>query len=93
MHQGGLEASLLERQFWFDLMLQGPWAAPLLKPAKGWWADPASRYADSAIVRTKSNYTDHTSKRLYRGAGATPARIQAMHLQAEHGARRSDQFL
>jgi hypothetical protein len=81
----GLHAALLERSFWFDLMLRGPWQSRLLKPAKGWWADPVSRYSDRAIVDTKSIYTDKTSKRLYRGAGATPARIEALSLQPERG--------
>ena len=72
LHNEGLEASLLERNFWYDLMLLGPWqaGAGLLKPAEGWCADPASRYADGAIVRTKQNYTNPQSKRLFRGEGA-----------------------
>ena len=93
LSQEGLEAALLERNFWYDLMLQGPWQPALLKNAKSWWADPVSRYSDSAIVRAKSLYTDYNSKRLFRGAGATPPRIEALGLQAERGARRTDQFL
>ena len=83
LHNEGLEASLLERNFWYDLMLLGPWqaGAGLLKPAEGWCADPASRYADGAIVRTKQNYTNPQSKRLFRGEGATPARIANMSLK------------
>ena len=80
--QEGLEAALLERNFWYDLMLQGPWTAALLKPAKAWSADPVSRYVDGAIVRTKSNYTNRASKRLFRGEGATPSRIEAFGLKA-----------
>ena len=30
----------------------------LLKDAAGWSADPVTRYADGAILRTKSNYTN-----------------------------------
>ncbi|KOO23667.1 mical-like protein [Chrysochromulina tobinii] len=81
----GLASALLERSFWYDLMLQGPWHPPLLRPAAGWSADPVSRYAATAIVRHKSTYTDVASKRLYRGAGATPPRIDALGLQAERG--------
>ena len=79
----GLEASLLERNFFYDLMLLGPWqaGAGLLKGAETWRADPASRYADGAILRTKQNYTNPQSKRLFRGEGATPARIAAMNLK------------
>ena len=86
LREEGLSAALLERNFWYDLMLQGPWHPPLLKPAAGWWADPISRYAATAIVRHKSTYTDIASKRLYRGAGATPPRIENLGLQAERGA-------
>jgi hypothetical protein len=81
----GLASALLERSFWYDLMLQGPWHPTLLRPAAGWSADPVSRYAATAIVRHKSTYTDVASKRLYRGAGATPPRIDALGLQAERG--------
>jgi hypothetical protein len=81
----GLDAALLERHFWYDLMLQGPWTPHLLKPSKAWSSDPISRYADGATVRTKRNYTNPNSKRLFRGAGATPARIEAMDLKVERG--------
>ena len=86
LRQDGLAAALLERNFFYDLMLQGPWRPPLVKPASCWWADPVSRYAAAAIVRHRSAYTDMASKRLYRGAGATPARIDKLGLQAERGA-------
>ena len=81
--EAGLDEALLERHFWYDLMLQGPWnpGAGLLKPAEGWCADPVSRYADGAIVRTKHNYCNPQSKRLFRGEGATPARIRALDLK------------
>ena len=84
----GLEAALLERSFWYDLMLLGPWqaGAGLLKGADGWRADPVSRYADGAILRTKSNYTNPQSRRLFRGEGATPKRIAALDIQAKRGA-------
>jgi hypothetical protein len=67
-------------------MLQGPWKPALLKPSKGWSSDPVTRYADGATVRTKTNYTNPQSKRLFRGAGATPARVEALGLKAERGA-------
>ena len=67
-------------------MLQGPWQPHLLKPAKGWSADPLTRYADGAILRTRANYTNTQSKRLFRGAGATPARIERLQLKADRGA-------
>jgi hypothetical protein len=87
METDGLEAALLERNFWYDLMLQGPWQpGMLLKQANGWSADPVTRYADGAILRTKSNYTNPQSRRLFRGAGATPARIAALDIRAERGA-------
>ena len=44
-----------------------------------------TRYADGAIIRTRSNYTNVASKRLFRGAGATPARIRALDIKAEAG--------
>ena len=69
----------------FRCAYQGPWRPPLLKPAKGWSADPVTRYADGAIIRTRSNYTNVASKRLFRGAGATPARIRALDIKAEAG--------
>ena len=53
MREEGLDAALLERNFWYDLMLQGPWKPGLLKPSKGWSADPISRYVDGATVRSK----------------------------------------
>ena len=40
---------------------------------------------DGALLRTKSNYTNPQSRRLFRGAGATPARIAAMDIKAERG--------
>ena len=83
--EAGLDAALLERNFWYDLMLQGPWQPPLLKPAKGWWADPVSRYTDGATVRSKAQYTNRQAKRLFRGAGAVPQRIEALGLKAERG--------
>jgi len=86
MRERGLDAALLERNFWYDLMLQGPWVPALLKPSKAWCGDPVSRYSDGAILRTKSNYTSLQSKRLFRGGGATPPRIEAMELKAERGA-------
>ena len=67
-------------------MLQGPWTPNLIKQAKGWWADPVSRYVDGATVRSKAQYTSMQSKRLFRGAGAVPARIEALGLKAERGA-------
>ena len=83
LHDDGLEAALLERSFWYDLMLLGPWKAGggLLKQAEGWRADPVSRYADGAILRTKQNYTNPQSKRLFRGEGATPERIAKLQLK------------
>ena len=36
----GLAAALLERNFWYDLMLQGPWVPALLKPSKARRGDP-----------------------------------------------------
>ena len=78
-------AAFLERNFWYDLMLQGPWGPALLKPASGWSSDPMTRYADGAVLRTKSNYTNSQSRRLFRGEGATPARIRAMDIRAERG--------
>ena len=93
MRASGLDAALLERNFWYDLMLQGPWQPGLLKPAKGWSCDPVTRYVDGAIVRTKGNYTNRQSKRLFRGAGATPARIEALGLKAERGAGGKAAFL
>jgi len=78
----GLEAALLERNFWFDVMVQGPWAPALLKPAQGWSADPASRYSDTAIVGMRNAYTNPHGKRLFKGAGATPPRILAMQLKS-----------
>ena len=86
LHESGLDAALLERNFCYDLMLQGPWQPHLLKPAKGWSADPLTRYADGAILRTRANYTNTQSKRLFRGAGATPARIERLQLKADRGA-------
>ena len=86
LHTSSLDDALLERNFWYDLMLQGPWTPALLKPSKAWSADPVTRYADGAIVRTRSNYTNASSKRLFRGPGATPARIEALGLKAERGA-------
>ena len=53
----------------------------LLKDAAGWSADPVTRYADGAILRTKSNYTNPQSKRLFRGAGAVPPRVEALALK------------
>ena len=85
LQEQGLHAALLERNFWYDLMLQGPWQPALLKPAKGWAADPVTRYANGAIVRTRGNYTNVNSKRLFRGAGAVPARIDALDIKAERG--------
>lgn len=86
MQTSGLDAALLERNFFYDLMLQGPWIPALLKPAKNWSCDPVTRYVDGAIVRTKANYTNRAAKRLFRGAGATPARIEAMGLKADRSA-------
>ena len=77
----GLDAALLERNFWFDLMLAGPWNSSLLKPAKSWSADPATRYADGPILRHKGVYTNIFSKRLYRGAAAVPPRVDALALK------------
>ena len=34
LREGGLEASLLERNFWYDVMLMGPWNPYLLKAPK-----------------------------------------------------------
>ena len=85
IHEEGFAAALLERNFWYDLLLQGPWQPALLKPAGGWWADPISRYSDGAIVTHKSAYTDLQSKRLFRGAGAIPARIEAIKLKPTGG--------
>ena len=65
--------------------LQGPWKPALLKPSKAWSADPVSRYVDGATVRSKAVYTNLQSKRLFRGAGAVPARIEALKLKAERG--------
>ena len=81
----GLQAAMLERNFWYDLTLLGPWrqGAGLLKPQEGWTADPVSRYADGAILRTKTNYTNPQSKRLFRGEGATPARLLKMDLKGQ----------
>ena len=84
----GLQAAMLERNFWYDLVLQGPWQPGLLKPAAGWSADPVTRYANGAILRTKSNYTNPQSKRLFRGEGATPGRIVALDLKKEKGSER-----
>jgi len=83
LHEEGLEAAMLERNFWYDLLLLGPWnpGAGLLKNAEGWRADPMSRYADGAVVRTKQNYTNPQSKRLFRGDGATPPRIAKLELK------------
>lgn len=87
MQTEGLEAAMLERNFWYDLMLQGPWMpGMLLKDAAGWSADPVTRYADGAILRTKSNYTNPQSRRLFRGEGATPRRIAALDIHAKRGA-------
>lgn len=86
MQEEGLEAALLERNFWYDLMLQGPWQNLLLKPSASWAGDPVTRYVDGAIVRTKNNYTNVQSKRLFRGAGATPPRIAAMQLKTDRSA-------
>jgi hypothetical protein len=63
-------------------MLQGPWtpSGGLLKPAAGWTCDPVTRYADGAISRTRANYVNPSSKRLFRGEGATPPRIAALDL-------------
>ena len=36
---------------------------------------------DGAILRTKQNYTNPQSKRLFRGEGATPERIAKMDLK------------
>lgn len=85
LHESGLEAALLERNFWYDLMLLGPWApgAGLLKPSEKWTSDPVSRYSDGAILRTKQNYTNPQSKRLFRGEGATPARVAALDLKGQ----------
>jgi len=83
--ESGLAAALLERNFWYDLMLQGPWTNALLKPAKTWSADPLSRYVDGAIVRTKHNYSNPASKRLFKGEGATPERISALGLKNTGG--------
>ena len=88
LEQNGLDHALLERNFWYDLMLQGPWQPGLLKPAAGWSADPVTRYANGAILRTKSNYTNPQSKRLFRGEGATPGRIVALDLKKEKGSER-----
>jgi hypothetical protein len=103
LREDGLQAALLERNFWYDVMLMGPWNPRLLKPAKpatsahttaaaagkgsggSWWADPVSRYADRTIVHAKSTYTDPSSKRLFRGAGAVPARLIALELRGERG--------
>ena len=84
MRDGGLAAAFssatLVRQ-----VLQGPWVGGLLKPSKAWWADPISRYTDGATVRSKAQYTNRQGKRLFRGAGAVPARIEALGLKAERG--------
>lgn len=77
----------------YDLMLQGPWQPLLLKPAKGWACDPVTRYVDGATVRTKANYTNRSAKRLFRGAGATPARIEALGLKAVRGAGGANAFM
>ena len=85
LHEEGLAAALLERNFWFDLVLQGPWSATggLLRPAAGWTADPVTRYSDGPIARTKANYTNPQSKRLFRGEGATPTRIARLDLKPQ----------
>ena len=41
---------------------------------------------DRPILRTKSNYTNPQSRRLFRGEGATPKRIAALDIQAKRGA-------
>ena len=84
----GLEAALLERNFWFDVMIQGPWNPGLLKPAAGWSADPVSRYSDTAIVSMRNAYTNPNNKRLFKSAAATPPRILAMALKSSAGAAR-----
>ena len=45
-----------------------------------------TRYMDGALLRTKSNYTNPQSRRLFRGEGATPKRIAALDIQAKRGA-------
>ena len=37
-------------------------------------------------VRTKGNYTNRSAKRLFRGEGATPVRIEKMGLKADRSA-------
>jgi len=83
----GLEKALLERAFWYDLMLMGPWQPRLIKPSNQgtWSSDPVSRYHDGAICRTKANYTNPQSKRLFKGDGATPARIAALDIKSAGG--------
>ena len=82
LQQQGLAASLLECSFWFDVMVQGPWNPGLVKPAAGWSADPATRYAEKAIVHMRNAYTNPAGKRLFKGAAATPPRVQAMQLKS-----------
>jgi F-actin monooxygenase len=79
----GLDAALLERCFAYDAMLQSSWSAALLKPARGWSADPVSRYKNGALLDTMRRYTSLASKRLFKGAGAVPPRIAALKLQRE----------
>ena len=56
-------------------MLQATWNNGLLRPADGWSADPATRYEGKAVVQQKEIYSNPTSKRLFRGSGATPERL------------------
>ena len=83
LHAAGLDAALLERSFAYDVMLQSAWQPELLKPAKGWHADPVSRYKNGALLDTMRLYTSLTSKRLFKGEGAVPPRLTALKLQRE----------
>uniref|UniRef100_A0A7S2NAN0 [F-actin]-monooxygenase MICAL1-3-like Rossman domain-containing protein n=1 Tax=Haptolina brevifila TaxID=156173 RepID=A0A7S2NAN0_9EUKA len=78
MKNEGLAASLLDRAFSYDVMINQPFAPGTIEPGSGWRSDYLSRYAPSVLSSMVLMYDNPNARRLYKGRGAVPPRISKM---------------
>jgi len=80
LRQETLHASLLDRQFSYDVMVHVGGAFPpgIIQPGSNWRADYTTRYRPECLQEMIVKYVNPNSKRLAKGDGAVPPWVQAM---------------
>lgn len=88
MRSEGLEAALLDRHFSYDVMINQPFNYGTIEPGSQWISDYLTRYHPSALSAMALMYRNPSAKRLFKGEGAVPPRIEKLRAEGRLAARK-----